>query len=234
VLEVSEVSAAYGSIEILHNISLVVETGKITTLIGANGAGKTTTLKCVCGLLAPFRGQIRWKGKNLVGLRPDEIVRRGVCLVPEGRHVFPHMTVAENLDMGAYQRRDRQGIAQDLEWVFGLFPVLRTRRRQPAGTLSGGEQQMLAIARGLMSAPELLLMDEPSMGLAPMLVDEVFRVIQEISRAGKTILLVEQNAAMALSVAQRAYVLEVGSIVLTGSGASLLADPEVERAYLGL
>lgn len=233
-LEVSEVSAAYGSIEILHNISLVVETGKITTLIGANGAGKTTTLKCVCGLLAPFRGQIRWKGKNLVGLRPDEIVRRGVCLVPEGRHVFPHMTVAENLDMGAYQRRDRQGIAQDLEWVFGLFPVLRTRRRQPAGTLSGGEQQMLAIARGLMSAPELLLMDEPSMGLAPMLVDEVFRVIQEISRAGKTILLVEQNAAMALSVAQRAYVLEVGSIVLTGSGASLLADPEVERAYLGL
>ena len=233
-LEVSEVSAAYGSIEVLHNISLVVETGKITTLIGANGAGKTTTLKCVCGLLAPFRGQIRWKGENLVGLRPDEIVRRGVCLVPEGRHVFPHMTVAENLDMGAYQRRDRQGIARDLEWVFGLFPVLRTRRRQPAGTLSGGEQQMLAIARGLMSAPELLLMDEPSMGLAPMLVDEVFRVIQEISRAGKTILLVEQNAAMALSVAQRAYVLEVGSIVLTGSGAGLLADPEVERAYLGL
>ncbi|HHY95134.1 MAG TPA: ATP-binding cassette domain-containing protein, partial [Firmicutes bacterium] len=139
-LEVSEVSAAYGSIEVLHNISLVVETGKITTLIGANGAGKTTTLKCVCGLLAPFRGQIRWKGENLVGLRPDEIVRRGVCLVPEGRHVFPHMTVAENLDMGAYQRRDRQGIARDLEWVFGLFPVLRTRRRQPAGTLSGGEQ----------------------------------------------------------------------------------------------
>lgn len=233
-LELMEVVAGYGETEVLRGVSLSVEKGTITALIGANGAGKTTTLRCVAGILRPWRGSITWQGRSLVGLRPDQVVRRGVAMVPEGRHVFPQMSVAENLEMGAYPRRDRNAVRRDLDWVLSLFPVLKERWRQAAGTLSGGEQQMLAIARALMSAPELLLMDEPSMGLAPLLVEELFGVIRKIRDEGKSILLVEQNAAMALSIADFAYVLESGTVAVSGSGKDLLSNPEVERAYLGI
>lgn len=233
-LELLDVVARYGETEVLHGISFTVEAGKITTLIGANGAGKTTTLRCITGLLMPFRGRILWKGKDLTAMSPKEIVRSGVTMVPEGRHVFPRMTVLENLEMGAYLRRDAAGIRRDLDWVLSLFPVLKSRLKQMAGTLSGGEQQMLAIGRALMSAPELLLLDEPSMGLSPLLVEEVFSVIESIRDNGKTILLVEQNAIMALSIADKAYVIELGSVALSGTGESLLRNPEVERAYLGV
>lgn len=233
-LELVDVVAGYGETEVLHGVSLTVEKGTITALIGANGAGKTTTLRCVAGILRPSRGSITWQGRSLVGLRPDQVVRRGVAMVPEGRHVFPQMSVAENLEMGAYPRRDWVAVRRDLDWVLSLFPVLKERWRQAAGTLSGGEQQMLAIARALMSAPELLLMDEPSMGLAPLLVEELFGVITKIRDEGKSILLVEQNAAMALSIADFAYVLESGTVAVSGSGKDLLSNPEVERAYLGI
>ena len=233
-LELRNISAGYGATEVLHGLSLTAEEGKITTLIGGNGAGKTTTLNCIAGVLKPTGGQILWRGQDLTKLRTTEIVRLGIALIPEGRHVFPDMTVGENLEMGAYSRKDKAGIRRDFEWVLQLFPKMNVRLKQLAGTLSGGEQQMLAVGRALMANPELVLMDEPSMGLAPIVVEEVFNVIRQISGMGKTILLVEQNAALALEVAHYAYVIELGEIVLSGTGASLLKNPEVEKAYLGL
>lgn len=233
-LELVDVSARYNETQVLRGVSLTVESGKITTIIGANGAGKTTTLKCIMGVLRPFEGRILWNDSDLTLLSTRDIVKSGITMVPEGRHVFPQMSVSENLDMGAYLRRNTDGIGRDLDWVFQLFPVLKTRHKQAAGTLSGGEQQMLAVARALMSAPEILLMDEPSMGLAPMLVDEVFNVIRRIKEMGKTVLLVEQNAVKALEVADQGYVLELGSKVLSGTGSELLNNPDVERAYLGV
>lgn len=233
-LEVKGIRAAYGSTEVLHGVSFTAEEGKITTLIGGNGAGKTTTLNCISGILKPSAGQIFWKGQEITPLRPGAIVRQGISLVPEGRHIFPQMTVEENLEMGAYTRTDKAGIKKDLAWVLDLFPVLKERIRQEAGTLSGGEQQMLALGRSLMAKPELMLMDEPSMGLAPIVVEGVFEVIRQIREMGKTILLVEQNASLALGAADQAYVIELGRVVLSGSGESLLKNPEVEKAYLGL
>ncbi len=233
-LELVDVSARYNGTQVLHGVSLTVEPGEITTIIGANGAGKTTTLKCIMGILRPFEGRILWHGRDMTLLGTREIVKSGITMVPEGRHVFPYMSVSENLDMGAYLRQDKDGVKQDRDWVYELFPVLKTRRRQAAGTLSGGEQQMLAVGRALMSAPDILLMDEPSMGLAPMLVDEVFQVICRIKEMGKTVLLVEQNAVKALDVADKGYVLELGTTVLSGTGSELLNNPDVERAYLGV
>ncbi|MGI6253541.1 MAG: ABC transporter ATP-binding protein [Aminivibrio sp.] len=232
-LEVKNISARYDATEVLRSVSLKAEAGRITTLIGANGAGKTTTLNCIMNIVRPTEGTIYWKGRELTALRPAEIVRAGISLIPEGRHVFPAMTVLENLEMGAYSRRDG-GVSADLDWILDLFPVLKERVSQEAGTLSGGEQQMLAIGRSLMSDPELILMDEPSMGLAPIITEQVFGTIRKISEMGKTILLIEQNAALALALADRGYVLELGSIVLSGPGDELLKNPEVERAYLGL
>lgn len=233
-LELKAVYAGYGQTEVLHGVSLTAEKGQITTLIGGNGAGKTTTMNCIVGVVKPAGGQILWNGQDLSRLKTPDIVRMGISLIPEGRHVFPDMTINENLEMGAYTRRDKQGIKRDFDWLMSLFPKLESRLKQPAGTLSGGEQQMVAVGRSLMGNPELILMDEPSMGLAPIVVDEVFNVIRQISAAGKTILLVEQNASLALNLAHQAYVLELGEIVLSGSGQQLLANPEVEKAYLGL
>jgi len=233
-LEVQAVKASYGATEVLHELSFTAMPGQITSLIGANGAGKTTTLNSIIGVVRPTAGKILWQGRDITGLRTPEIIRLGISLIPEGRHVFPQMTVAENLEMGAYIRKDKPGIRRDFEWVFQLFPKLKARLGQLAGTLSGGEQQMLAVGRALMADPDLILMDEPSMGLAPVIVDEVFRVIREISALGKTILLVEQNAALALNIAHQAFVIELGRVVLAGSGRSLLHNPEVEKAYLGL
>lgn len=233
-LEVREIKASYGQTEVLHGISFTAEEGKITTLIGANGAGKTTTLNTIMGVVNPQAGHIFWKGQEITRLRSSQIVKTGLSLIPEGRHVFPQMTILENLEMGAYTRKDKAGIKKDMEWVFELFPVLKDRVKQEAGTLSGGEQQMLALARSLMGNPELILMDEPSMGLAPIIVEDVFRVIGQIRDMGKTILLVEQNANLALNAAHQAYVIELGTIVLSGTGQSLLKNPEVEKAYLGL
>ena len=234
VLELKTIRAGYGTTEVLHGLTLRAETGKITTLIGGNGAGKTTTLNCIAGVLRLNGGQIFWNGQELSRMKTTEIVRLGISLIPEGRHVFPDMTIAENLEMGAYSRHDKAGIKRDYEWVAELFPKLKSRLKQMAGTLSGGEQQMLAVGRALMANPQVVLMDEPSMGLAPIVVEEVFNVIRQISGMGKTILLVEQNAALALEVAHYAYVIELGEIVLSGTGASLLKNPEVEKAYLGL
>ena len=233
-LVVEGIKASYGHTEVLHGVSFTAEEGKITTLIGANGAGKTTTLNCIAGVIKPQEGRILWKGQDITTLKPSQIVRMGISLIPEGRHVFPQMTVAENLEMGAYTRKDKEGVRRDLEWVLELFPVLKNRYKQLAGTMSGGEQQMLAVGRSLMANPELMLMDEPSMGLAPIIVQEVFRVIHQIKEMRKTILLVEQNATMALNHAHHAYVIELGKIVLSGSGRELLQNPEVEKAYLGL
>src|SRR5688572_27618496 len=233
-LELTDVAVAYGRIEALHGISLTVNEGEVVALIGANGAGKTTTMRAISGLRPLSRGQVVFDGEDITKLRPDLRVRRGLCQSPEGRQIFPGMTVLENLDMGAYTRRDKAGIEADLERVFGLFPRLRERMRQHAGTLSGGEQQMLAIGRALMSRPKLLLLDEPSMGLAPMLIQQIFNIITEISQQGTTILVVEQNAKQALSRADRAYVLETGRIVREGAGADLLHDPAVREAYLGV
>jgi branched-chain amino acid transport system ATP-binding protein len=233
-LVVEEIRASYGHTEVLHGVSFTAEEGRITTLIGANGAGKTTTLNCIAGVVKPQAGRIFWKGQEITKLKPSQIVRMGISLIPEGRHVFPQLTVAENLEMGAYTRKDRKGIKRDLEWVLELFPVLRTRYKQSAGTMSGGEQQMLAVGRSLMASPEMMLMDEPSMGLAPIVVQEVFNVIRQIKEMGKTILLVEQNATISLSHADYAHVIELGGIVLSGGGKELLQNPEVEKAYLGL
>ncbi len=233
-LELEDVVVAYGRIEALHGISLGIDEGEVVALIGANGAGKTTTMRAISGLRALSSGRIRFEGEDISKLRADLRVRRGLCQSPEGRGIFPGMTVMENLDMGAYTRRDQKAIASDLERVFGLFPRMSERRKQVAGTLSGGEQQMLAIGRALMSRPKLLLLDEPSMGLAPMLIQQIFEIITEISKQGTTILVVEQNAQQALSRADRAYVLETGRIVKGGTGAELLHDPAVKEAYLGV
>jgi branched-chain amino acid transport system ATP-binding protein len=233
-LELEDVVVAYGRIEALHGISIGIDEGEVVALIGANGAGKTTTMRAISGLRPLTSGRIRFDGEDISRLRADLRVRRGLCQSPEGRGIFPGMSVMENLDMGAYTRRDTNGIAADLERVFGLFPRMSERRRQVAGTLSGGEQQMLAIGRALMSRPKLLLLDEPSMGLAPMLIQQIFEIITEISKQGTTILVVEQNAQQALSRADRAYVLETGHIVKAGTGAELLHDPAVKEAYLGV
>jgi branched-chain amino acid transport system ATP-binding protein len=232
VLEVRDLHVSYGEIPALKGISLTVGAGEIVALLGSNGAGKTTTLRTLSGLLAPRAGDIVLEDRPIAGLPAHVIVRRGIAHVPEGRRIFNRLTVRENLEMGAYTRSDA-GVAADLERVFALFPRLRERRAQVAGTLSGGEQQMLAIARALMASPRLLLLDEPSMGLAPVLVEQIFETVQDINRQGTTILLVEQNAALALDVAQRAYVLETGSIVLSGAAADLARDQDVRRAYLG-
>ena len=233
-LELRGVRAGYGPTEVLHGVSLKAEPGKISTLIGGNGAGKTTTLNCIAGVVRATAGSILWQGQELNRLKTTEIVRAGISLIPEGRHVFPDMTVAENLEMGAYTRRDKTAIKRDRDRVMHLFPKMKNRIGQLAGTLSGGEQQMLAVGRALMGNPNLILMDEPSMGLAPIVVEEVFGVIRQISKMGKTILLIEQNASLALSIAHQSYVLELGEVVLSGTGEELLHNPEVERAYLGL
>lgn len=232
-LELRDVRAKYGAIEALKGISLTVEAGEIVTLIGANGAGKTTTLTSISGLHKPSSGQVLFDGKDLVTVAPHDIVRLGLVHSPEGRRVFARMTVAENLEMGAYTRSDKTGIQADFERVYELFPVLRERKLQPAGTLSGGEQQMLAVGRAMMTKPRLLLLDEPSLGLAPLIVARIFQVIQALNQQGVTILLVEQNARMALKIAHRAYVLETGEVTMTGPAADVLADPRVQAAYLG-
>ncbi|HEX7354879.1 MAG TPA: ABC transporter ATP-binding protein [Mycobacteriales bacterium] len=230
-LELADVKVRYGLITALHGISLDVDQGAVVTLLGANGAGKTTTLRTISGLLGLVEGTIVFDGERIDGLRPDQIVARGISHVPEGRRVFPGMSVAENLAMGAYRRRG--STKADLERVYGLFPVLAERRKQNGGTLSGGEQQMLAIGRALMSSPRLLLLDEPSMGLAPLFVQKIFEIIAEIAEQGTTVLLVEQNAGQALALAQRGYVLETGAIVLVDEASALLANPRVREAYLG-
>lgn len=232
-LEVKDINVYYGAIHALKNLSIDVKQGSIVTLIGANGAGKTTTLKTISGLLRPKSGNIVFKNNDLNKIPPEKIVALGISQVPEGRRVFATMSVLENLEMGAYLRTDKKAMQSDLENIFTRFPRLKERRKQIAGTLSGGEQQMLAIGRALMARPELLLMDEPSMGLAPLLVREIFEIIKDINEKGTTILLVEQNANMALSVADNAYVIETGQIVLKGTAHELMNSPEVKKAYLG-
>jgi branched-chain amino acid transport system ATP-binding protein len=232
VLRVEDLHVFYGEIHALKGVALEVGRGEIVAILGNNGAGKTTTLKTISGLLAPRRGRIALEGEPLVGVPAHEVVLRGIAHVPEGRRIFNRLTVRENLMMGAYPRRDG-GVSSDLERVCTLFPRLQERLTQVAGTLSGGEQQMLAIGRALMASPRLLLLDEPSMGLAPVLVEQIFATIADINRQGMTILLVEQNAAMALGVAHRGYVLETGTIALTGTADALVEDPAVRRAYLG-
>jgi branched-chain amino acid transport system ATP-binding protein len=233
-LELENITLLYGRIQALHGISLTVGEGEIVALIGANGAGKTTTMRAISGLRPVAQGTIRFDGHDITRLRADLRVLRGVSQAPEGRGIFPGMSVRENLDMGAYTRRNKAEISQDLERVFTLFPRLRERERQVGGTLSGGEQQMLAVGRALMSRPKLMLLDEPSMGLAPMLIQQIFDIVVEINQQGTTVLLVEQNAQQALSRAHRAYVLETGRIVKSGTGHDLLHDPSVQDAYLGV
>lgn len=230
-LQVRDLQVHFGGIRAVDGISLDVEQGKIVTLIGANGAGKSTILRCTAGIVHPQGGEILFEGENILGMSPDKIVSRGITLVPEGRRVFPNLTVLENLRVGAYLRKD--DLTEDLEYVYSLFPRLKERHWQLAGTLSGGEQQMLAMGRAMMCHPRLLMLDEPSMGLSPLLVDEVFDIIKDFRDSGTTILLVEQNANKALNICDRAYVLENGKLVLTGTGAELLASEEVKKAYLG-
>ncbi len=232
-LTLEGVVARYGRITALEEVTLDVPRGELVCLVGANGAGKTTTLKTISGLVFPAAGRIVFDGAEIQGLAPREILRRGIAHCPEGRRVFPYMTVRENLEMGAYVRADASGVAVDLERVFGHFPILAERRRQAAGTLSGGEQQMLAIGRALMARPRLILFDEPSLGLAPTVVETVFAIIAGIRREGTTVLMVEQNAYMALRLATRAYVMESGRVVLEGPARELARDPHVKRAYLG-
>ncbi|MGK5684511.1 ABC transporter ATP-binding protein [Actinoplanes sp. URMC 104] len=233
-LEIDNVTLAYGRIQALHGISLTVGQGEVVALIGANGAGKSTTMRAISGLRPVSQGTIRFDGEDITKLRADLRVVRGVSQSPEGRGIFPGMSVRENLEMGAYTRRSRSEIDEDMERAFTLFPRLKEREKQAGGTLSGGEQQMLAVGRALMSRPKLLLLDEPSMGLAPMLIQQIFDIIVEINQQGTTVLLVEQNAQQALSRAHRAYVLETGRIVKEGTGAELLHDPAVKDAYLGV
>lgn len=232
-LEIKNLHVYYGQIHALKGVTFVVRKGEIVTLIGGNGAGKTTTLKTISGLIPPKEGEILYQGESITGVKAHDLVSRGLVQVPEGRHVFPSMSVQENLDLGAYSRKDKKAVKEDLDKVFHLFPRLKERRQQLAGTLSGGEQQMLAMARALMSSPKLLLLDEPSMGLAPLLVREIFNIVTEINSTGVTILLVEQNANMALSIANRGYVIETGRVVLEGEAGSLAANEAVKKAYLG-
>ncbi|HEX3790041.1 MAG TPA: ABC transporter ATP-binding protein [Pseudonocardiaceae bacterium] len=233
-LELADVAVHYGRIQALSGISLTVDHGEIVSLIGANGAGKTTTMRAISGIRPLSGGRIFFDGEDITRLRADLRVVRGMSQAPEGRGVFPGMTVLENLDMGAYARKDRKKLAEDFDRVYTLFPRLAERKSQVGGTMSGGEQQMLAIGRALMAKPRLLLLDEPSMGLAPQFIQQIFRIITEINQQGTTILLVEQNARQALSRAHRAYVLETGRIVKTGTGAEMLADPSIKEAYLGV
>lgn len=232
-LKVEDINVYYGAIHALKGISVEVKEGEIVTLIGANGAGKSTTLRTISGLLKPKTGKILFEEKSIAGLAAQNIVKQGISQVPEGRRIFANMSVMENIELGAYIRTDKKEIAADMKMVFTRFPRLEERKTQIAGTLSGGEQQMLAMARALMSRPRLLLLDEPSMGLAPLLVKEIFSIIQEINKTGTTILLVEQNARMALSIAHHAYVLETGRITLAGTAQELAASEEVRKAYLG-
>jgi len=232
-LEVNGIETYYGNIKALKGVSLTVEEGEIVTLIGSNGAGKSTTLRTISGLSPARKGVVRFDGKDITALPAQEIVSLGVAQSPEGRHCFQRMTVRENLDLGAYLRRDKAGINGDMEQIFDLFPRLKEREKQKAGTMSGGEQQMLAIGRALMAKPKLLLLDEPSMGIAPILVDRIYETIQEINRQGMTILLVEQNANYALGVSKRGYVLETGAVALTDASEKLRTNPDVQKAYLG-
>jgi len=233
-LEVEDIHTYYGNISALRGISLTVEEGEIVTLIGGNGAGKSTTLRSITALTPPRAGTVRFEGKDITKTASADIVAAGISMVPEGRRCFPRMTVRENLDLGAFLRKDKSGIASDIDRIFGLFPRLQERERQKAGTMSGGEQQMLAIGRAMMARPRLLLLDEPSMGLAPLFVDRIYDTIREINEAGTTILLVEQSATHALSVAGRGYVLETGSVALADDSESLRTNPEVQKAYLGI
>ncbi|WP_050614159.1 ABC transporter ATP-binding protein [Bacillus testis] len=232
-LKVNDINVYYGNIQALKGISLEVNAGEIVTLIGANGAGKSTLLKTISGLLKPKQGEILYEGQSIAGKPAQHIVKRGISQVPEGRRVFANMFVEENLQLGAYLRKDKEGIKNDAQRVYELFPRLHERKKQLAGTLSGGEQQMLAMGRALMANPKLLLLDEPSMGLAPLLVKQIFNIIEEIKKTGTTILLVEQNANLALSIADRAYVVETGRIVLSGEADELNASEEIKKAYLG-
>jgi branched-chain amino acid transport system ATP-binding protein len=232
-LELVNISVNYGSIQALKDIDIVVNQGEIVTLIGANGAGKSTTLKTISRLLNPHRGKILYQGKNITNLRPDQVVKKGIAQSPEGRRILSRQTILTNLELGAYTRSDRLGIKADIEKQFITFPRLAERKHQLAGTLSGGEQQMLAIARAVMSRPQLLLLDEPSLGLAPQIVREIFSVIRQLNQSGVTILLVEQNAHLALEIADRGYVLEAGCLTLTGKASELLTDERVKQAYLG-
>ena len=232
-LKIDNIHVYYGAIHALKGVSLEVKAGEIVTLIGANGAGKSTTLRTVSGLLAPKSGGISFLGENIAGMPAHEIVKHGISQVPEGRRIFAEMSVQENLEMGAFTRKDKAGVEKDFEIVYNRFPRLKERRKQQAGTLSGGEQQMLAMGRALMSRPKLLLLDEPSMGLAPLLIKEIFSIIEDINREGTTVLLVEQNANMALSIAHRAYVMETGRITLQGAAKELAASEDVRKAYLG-
>lgn len=232
-LKVTDLVVSYGGIEALKGISFDVDQGQIVTLIGANGAGKSTTLRTIAGLVRPREGRVFFEGRDITDYGTQKIVETGIAMVPEGRRVFPNLTVLENLRIGAYLRKDREVIAQDIEYIYDLFPRLRERSWQLAGTLSGGEQQMLAVGRALMSRPKLMMMDEPSLGLAPLVVQDIFSIIKEINRQGVTILLIEQNANMALRIADRGYVLETGRISMTGTGMELLNDESVKAAYLG-
>jgi branched-chain amino acid transport system ATP-binding protein len=234
-LEIRGISTFYGNIQALKSVSMKIERGEIITLIGANGAGKTTTLMSVCGITPPRNGEILFEGKPINLTPPDRIVSMGISQVPEGRLIFPFMTVLENLDMGAYLRKDKKGVKQDLDYIFSLFSILSERKHQPGGTLSGGEQQMLAISRALMARPRLLLLDEPSLGLAPLIIRQIFEIIAKINQEhGTTIFLVEQNANQALKVAHRGYVMENGRIILADTAANLLRNEDVKKAYLGL
>ena len=233
-LELKRVNTYYGKIQALRDVSLRVDDGEIVTLIGANGAGKSTTLMTVCGIIRPRSGEILLDGRPIHGQEPNEIVRMGVSQVPEGRLIFPELTVRENLDLGAFLRRDKRGISEDLDYVFELFPILKQRTGQTGGTLSGGEQQMLAVARALMARPRILLLDEPSLGLAPIIIQQIFSIIQKVNRDGTTVFLVEQNANQALRIANRGYVMENGRIVMEDRAENLLASETVRSAYLGM
>ncbi len=234
-LELRNVHTFYGNIQALKGINLEIRNGEIITLIGANGAGKSTTLMSICGVVPPRSGEILFRGEPIQALTPDRIVSLGVCQVPEGRHIFPQLTVQENLDMGAFLRTDKEEVKKDLDYVFSLFPILAERRNQAGGTLSGGEQQMLAMSRALMARPQLLLLDEPSMGLAPLIIRQIFDIIRKINQEqDTTIFLVEQNANQALHIADRGYVIENGMVTISDSAENLLSNPDVQRAYLGI
>ncbi|WP_295967479.1 ABC transporter ATP-binding protein [uncultured Bartonella sp.] len=233
ILEINDLRVNYGAIKAVQGLSMSIKEGSIVTLIGANGAGKSSTVRSIAGLNKSVTGEILYKGENILGKQPEEILKKGIALSPEGRRIMPHLTVLENLELGAYIRKDKDGIKRDIEWIFDLFPRLKERSKQLGGTMSGGEQQMLAVGRALMSNPELVMLDEPSLGLAPILVQEIFSIIRKINEMGKTVLLIEQNAFAALSVANYAYILEVGKIILEGDGKTMLKDPRVKAAYLG-
>ncbi|WP_273759933.1 ABC transporter ATP-binding protein [Bartonella sp. ML70XJBT.G] len=233
ILKIKNLHVHYGAIKAIQNLSMSIKKGSIVTLIGANGAGKSSIVRSITGLNRSVHGEITYKGASIIKESPEKILRLGIALSPEGRRIMPHLTVLENLHLGAYIRHDKSGIARDIEWVFELFPRLRERAKQLGGTMSGGEQQMLAVGRALMSNPEMIILDEPSLGLAPLLVKELFSIIRKINDMGKTVLLIEQNAFAALSIADYAYILEVGHVLFHGKGKIMLSDPRVKEAYLG-